>query len=290
MAVYFKKYWGFPEPAGPLVFSRAGWRERARKDLVDGDLVIIAGTTGEETAEPDRGLVLGILEPSREPVAAIDFIDKDYVPEHQLDSDGHYRWPYGLLTRRAWKLVDRPPLRDLLRQHRNNREGASGLCLLTDEEAALVGRLRKEEIGLKQPLYSTMVRLYGEEEARRKYSPPPSNERAGSTSLGEGPAATYAMELVGASKMAFKIGRAKNWQARAKTFNQHAIPSLGGIKYKPILHHEWPCAQKAHDMEQELLSLLDDFRLSENHEVVVGITLQRLESAWRAALERVLRG
>jgi hypothetical protein len=61
MTVYMTKTWGFSSPSGPLQFSLRGWRDRARAELQPGDLVVIVGTMGDETAPEERGKILGLI-------------------------------------------------------------------------------------------------------------------------------------------------------------------------------------------------------------------------------------
>jgi hypothetical protein len=56
-----------------LVFNSAGWRDNAAKRLQSGDRVILVGTKGDETPEPDKKRVLGMMEPSTKQVATSDF-------------------------------------------------------------------------------------------------------------------------------------------------------------------------------------------------------------------------
>jgi hypothetical protein len=49
--------------------------------------------------------MLGIIEASSEPVMSLDF----NMPTQPHDFEGdEYKWPYGLLSMRAWRLIDRP--------------------------------------------------------------------------------------------------------------------------------------------------------------------------------------
>ena len=52
---FMTKVWDFGAPVGPLQFSSEGWRRNAREVLRPGDIVVLVGTKGEETAEDDRG-------------------------------------------------------------------------------------------------------------------------------------------------------------------------------------------------------------------------------------------
>src|SRR5256885_103412 len=101
MTVYMTKVWGFGVPCGPLQFSTAGWREKARRLLNPGDLVVLVGTKGRQTDSQFQGRALGIMEPTTEVVSSLDFDLQERPIDY--DSEGNYRWPYGFLNRRAWE-------------------------------------------------------------------------------------------------------------------------------------------------------------------------------------------
>ena len=111
MTLYFTKVWDFDVPVGPLQFSTRGWRDRDRQMLKAGDLVVLVGTKREPTADADQRTSVQIMEPTTEPVLSLDF-DLSIAPHH-YNEHGEYKWPYGLLNRRGWKLIDRPPLEEI---------------------------------------------------------------------------------------------------------------------------------------------------------------------------------
>lgn len=133
MTIYLTKVWGFGEPCGPLQFSMEGWRDKARADLNPGDCVVLVGTKGEPTEEDDRGRVLGMMEPTTQVVMWLDYD----LPTEKVDfnEQGEYRWPFGLLNRRAWRFPSRPPLESITTRP-FGMDAASGIVPLTDEEAA----------------------------------------------------------------------------------------------------------------------------------------------------------
>jgi hypothetical protein len=283
MTVYFTKVWGFDAPVGPLQFSTQGWRDRAREMLKPGDLVVLVGTKGEPTADANRGRLLGMMEPTPERVMSLDF-DLSIAPNH-YNEDGEYKWPYGLLNRRAWKLIDRPPLEEIS-DRRFSMDAALGIVTFTDREAAEVLKLRREEVPLLEPGVRARTRLEGSAAARRKAAPLPTTTRRGVMHMRRAPAYTYAMQLIGASQPSFKIGWAFDQNARARQFNQAAMPQLGGISYKPVFEHLWDTARQAYRMEQQLLSQFHGKRHPANHEIVCSVSYDDLMAAWVELLSR----
>lgn len=236
------KVWGFDSPEGPLQFSTEGWRKRARDMLKAGDLVVCVGTKSEPTAERDRGRLLGMMEPTTHPVMSLDF-DLPYK-ERNYDESGEYRWPYGLLILSAWRFPDRPLLADIS-DRQFSMDAALGIVPFTDEEAAKVLDLNREEVPLLEMTSAAHARVRGSQAARRRSSPVPSTSRRGVMHMRRAPAYTYALQLVGANTSAYKIGWAFDHEARARNFNQAAMPALGGLKYKIVLEHLWDSARQA---------------------------------------------
>jgi hypothetical protein len=282
MAVYLTKVWGFDVPCGPLQFGMAGWRDDARAKLLPGDLVVVVGTKGHPTDEADRGRVLGLMEPTTEPVLSLDFplITR---PEHF--TDGKYNWPYGLLNTRAWRILN-TPLFEEVSNRRFGRTAASGIVLLTEEEAGRVLQLPREEVPL---LTSARIegRIEGQEVARRRGAPRPSTSRAGVMHMRAARAYTYAMEIVGGSDSAFKIGWAFSHSIRSRQFNSYSLPQLGGLFYRVIFAELWDTAREAFRMEQDLLRSFDPKRHPANREVISGVTNDQLRSAWGTSIKKL---
>ncbi len=93
-------------PCGPLQFSLRGFRDRARGLLQPGDLVAIVGTFGANTPEKERGMILGLMEPSTVVVSSLDYFDLNAVRDVDRDEHGNYRWLFGLELRAAWRFTE----------------------------------------------------------------------------------------------------------------------------------------------------------------------------------------
>ena len=285
MSVYMTKVWGFGVPCGPLQFSTSGWRDRAREELRPGDLVVLVGTKEPPTADEDQGRLLGIMEPTTEPVMSLDFPLQ--IAPHDFTADNEYRWPFALLNKRAWKLPARPLLEDIS-SRRFTMDAALGIVPLTSDEADRVRSFESEEVPL---LTSSRIiaRTEGYEAARRRNAPAPTTKRDGVMHLRKAAAYTYAMEIQGCSTSAFKIGWAFNHRARVRQFNLYALPELGGVKYRVKLTEFWDTARQAFKMEQELLRSFDSRRHRGNREVIQGVSYKELESAWSGCVLRLRR-
>jgi len=280
MALYLTKVWGFDVPCGPLQFGKAGLRDEARKKLLPGDLVVLVGTKGSEPVEADRGRLLGLMEPTTEPVLSLDF-PLIVLPEHF--TEGEYKWPYGLLNKRAWRIPDGPLLKKIS-SRQFGMVAAAGIVPLTDEEASHVLRLRREEVPLLTSL-RVEARIEGEEVARRRGAPPPTTTRTGVMHLRRAPAYTYAMQIQGATSSSFKVGWAFNHRTRVRQFNLYALPEIGGLQYRVRFTELWDTARQAFRMEQHLLKSFDTKRHPANREVICGVTFDELQSSWNACVQ-----
>ena len=130
MTLFMTKVWGWGIPVGPLQFSTKGWRENALSQLNSGDQVVLVGTMGEQTQDNMKGRLLGVMEPTTEPVMSLDFVEprspSDFV-------DGEYKWPFGLMNKRAWSLPDQPSLSEIS-ERKFSMDSAQGIVPLTPEE------------------------------------------------------------------------------------------------------------------------------------------------------------
>ncbi len=287
MTMFMTKVWGFRGPSTPLQFSTEGWRANARELLqhAPGAVVLLVATKGPQVDEQDKGRLQGVMEPTLEPVMSLDF-DVQTRPE-DFDENGNYKWPFGLLNRRAWRLLDHPLL-DEISDRDFHMDSALGLVEMTPEEEAKVRSLRWEPIELLKSV-RVNTRIEGKDAARRRGAPPPTTTRAGIMHMRNAPAHTYAMRVVGASEIAFKIGWAFDAKARQREFNLASIPVLGGLSYEIKLIHLWNTARSAFLMEQLVLRHFDTHRHAANREVITGISDETLLQAWTAQVQAVRR-
>lgn len=274
------KVWGWDAPVGPLQFSTNGWRENAVDQLQPGDRVVLVGTMGDQTPDDMKGRLLGVMEPSREPVMSLDF-DVRARPGDFVDGD--YKWPVGLMNLRAWSLPDRPKLNEVS-ERKFSMDSAQGIVPLHEEEVARVLALEWQEEELLQPTAQAQERMAKKHGAAKRSAPPPTTTRKGVMHMRRAPAYTYAMKIVGARPNAFKIGWAFDFRQRARQFNHAAMPGLGGLEYKPFRFHLWDTARQAFTMEQALLAQLSARQHPDNSEIVQGLSDDDLDALWIAGV------
>lgn len=280
MRLFLTKVWGWGAPVGPLVFSTNGWRENALRQLKEGDRVVLVGTTGEQTPQDMKGRLLGIVEPSRETVMTLDF---PVQPKPNDYKDGEFKWPVGLLNLRAWSLPEMPQLKQIS-DRKFSMDSAQGIVPLNDDEAARVLALEWREETLMRLTAQAQARVAKQHGTANRTAPPPTTTRRGTMHMRRAPAYTYAMRISGAYPAAFKVGWAFDFKQRARQFNHAAMPSLGGLEYKPFLFHLWDTARQAYAMEQALLRNLPDRLHDSNREVVTDLSDEELNTVWVATL------
>ncbi len=224
-----------------------------------------------------RGRILGVMAPTTEPVMSLDFVKprgtSDFV-------DGEYKWPYALMNLQAWSLPDRPLLTQIS-DRKFSMDSAQGIVELTPEEERRLRAFRWQEEPLLQPTAQTQQRMAKKHGTSKKVAPPPTTQRTGIMHMRRAPAHTYAMRIVGAKELAFKIGWAFDFNQRADQFNHASMPSLGGLEYLPVWHHLWDTARLAYQMEQRLLTHFARHRNTSNHEIVTGVSKEQLDAAWK---------
>lgn len=235
---------------------------------------------GDQTPEDMKGRVLGVMEPSREPVMSMDFAVRarpdDFV-------DGEYKWPMGLMNLHAWSLPERPRLTQIS-DRKFSMDSAQGIVPLTEDEAVRILALEWSAEALLQPTAQAQARMAKKHGAAKRTAPPPTTVRRGVMHMRRAPAYTYAMRVAGARPNAFKVGWAFDFKQRARQFNHAAMPGLGGLEYKPFRFHLRDTARQAYAMEQALLSHLSDRLHPDNREIVQGLSDDALDAAWIAGV------
>jgi hypothetical protein len=293
MTTFITKVWGFDNPCGPLVFNSQGWRANAVEQLRPGDRVILVGTKGEETELENRNRVMGMMEPSTEPVAAIDFINPDQSERRFFREDGSYRWPFGLLNFRAWEFEPGLFLDDVAPREGNQfgSAAAAGIVPLTAEEESRVLSHPHVEVPL---LRSTRTdrRLFGEDQARRRNAPPPTEgARRGIMHMRQGMAQVYWFRLVaGRTIVGHKIGWAFDYRQRLGQFRAVSLSRLGGLRYQAYRVQDFATARLAFRVEQGILKSFDQHRYDFNREVLTRINTSQIETVWNRYVNDALTG
>ena len=289
MKVYVSKVWGFDNPCGPLVFNSSGWRDNSATKLEEGDRVVLVGTWGEETKQADKNRILGMMEPTKIKVATSDFPLPNPNDTRVYKEDGSYRWPFGLLNRKAWEFEPGLYLDDIAPREGNpfGTAAAAGLVTLTNAEAAKVVAHPHHEIELLKSI-NTERKLYGDQEAKKRGAPVPTEGvRRGIMHMRNAPAYVYWFNLIRDNKtIGHKIGWAFEWKRRLAQFNSVSLSALGGLLYKPDSVQLFATARQAYRIEQSLLLAFDEKRYRLNREILTGITRDEIQEIWLKYIRR----
>lgn len=291
--MFISKVWGFDNPCGPLVFNAPGWRDNAAKRLQPGDRVILVGTKGDETPEPDRNRVLGMMEPSTKQVATSDFPIPNPSDRRMFRDDGTYRWPYGLLNYCAWEFEPGLFLGAVAPRPGNpfGSAAAAGIVPLTPDEETRVLAHPYHEIPLLKSVNADQ-KLYGGDGTKRRGAPVPAEgARRGIMHMRNEPAFVYwfRLEFDGAP-VGHKIGWAFEWKRRLNQFNSVSLSALGGVLYKAHRTQKFNTARQAFGLEQRMLRGFDDRRHPHNREILTGVALSKLEQAWDEHITTAMLG
>ena len=263
--------------------------------------MILVGTLNEPTAYHERGVIVGMMEPTKIPVQTLDF---PLSTRHQdISADGNYKWPYSLLITRAWTTNEPEPIKlRTISNRKFNMDAASGILELTENETTQVLKLAWVEEEVLQPSVRTRRRIERETGFKFKNGPAPSHtQRAGVMHMRYAPAWTYLFKIQsfeqrrdgsyvnGPSNQLFKVGWAFDFEKRRRTFNRYAMPNQGGFSYITCEAFLWDTAREAYRMEQKFLARFSEYRSPENSEVLVvpAEDEKRVTSEWHAITKKL---
>lgn len=253
-------FWGFDPILHPFAgFTHKGSRDTLLKNSKPGDLLLVVGTQTEPTAEGDRGRALGLIEFLHSPMQAEDLIPPGAELPDRLFESGRFKWPFAVPAARAWRLGDRPHIRDLIGRQLTSA-AITGTDQLSPTEAQAVLALDAVEVELPPSAAQLRhTRLGGPAIAIDSTRPgqpgPPPSEWSRLIARADGPTDTYLMRF--GKENVWKIGISQNVKERRETLN-FSVPSeiLDGRCWEVVFTKRWPAGAPAYSMEQALLNHL----------------------------------
>jgi hypothetical protein len=282
MQIFAKLFWGFDPVDWPVVaFGKVGNRDSLLRKAQKGDRIIFIGTQGTETAENERGIILGMAEFGHRPLESAHILAEDILknPEYH-NNNGAFKWPSALPMLRAWRFTDTVIAKSFLGK-RFNIGDATGAFLLDEEQSHNILNLNIEETPVTHPvllaelqMQDTLKPSFG----RTRGISPSSYEATITRNLGnEG--FLYVMRF--GQRNIWKVGCSENIERRCAEFNQHVPVEVLNEAWKPAYKHPFQDLQKAYLYEQALLDKLGQFPIKGER---VMCTEKELESAWIANL------
>lgn len=279
--VFLTAVWGFePEQWAAIGFTQAGNRDSLLREYRVGDFVAIFGTMGPETAEGDRGKLLGLVQLAPKAIQTKHMVQPD-LWQQKLADQGAKKWIAGLPMSKAWRFDPRVErsVRKLLPRftdRKYNRTLASRYELLDQDEAAMVISLGKTEVDAiykSEEMIDQELRLSELEGMKARRNGPPPAFVQSLRVMEDSPAVVYGLVFKGdlkialgkppheiAKKFLFKIGWSVDSDQRCRQINTY-MPDEQIMGWKPVVD-PLPCHSRteAYLKEQSILRALNRHR------------------------------
>ena len=281
MTMYAKWFYGFSPERHPIItFSQNGSRDTLLRNAKAGEVIVFVATRGTNTADENRGRVLGAAEIGTKAVRTEEVMDTSGSPEMNF-KDGKFRWAEAIPMLRAWRF-DPPPLANKVFENGNlPRHAQTQAVALSDADEDTIQSLKWIEVELPQTEERQRQRRLSDAFAAQPTKPGPvvSPGRHTVTVSRKDKAWTYAARF-GASPV-WKIGQTSDLEKRLRDLNTHVPVEYLEEKWSIGWRQEWSSAERAKEMEQRVLTILDDKRTQGER---VRCDEKELESAWIEAI------
>lgn len=279
MQVFAKLFWGFDPDYWPIVsFSHAGSLNSLMEQSKPGDLMAFVGTQGEETAETERGKLLGLAEFGRKRIHSREALRPEAFAAAEKGPTGDIKWPHAVLITRAWRFIV-PPLASAT-IGRLPMAAMSNAVLLSPEQRSAILALDREEIDVAQTkaIWDEREQIAAEVGPGGTMGPIPTSFLTTTHRDALQPASTYAFQF--GSRNVWKIGWANDPAKRLEDLNRHVPFEILKEKWGNGWIQKWATAGQAYAMEQKILNSFDaSLRYGER----IHCTAQELEIVWRKA-------
>ena len=281
MKMFAKWFYGFsPESASIIMFSHKGSRDSLLRDSEPGDLIVFVATKGNETAEEDRGRVLGAAEIGRKEVRTEEVVDISTSPARDF-IDGKFRWPEAIPMLRAWRFDPPPMANEVFKEGNLPHHAQVHAVRLSDIDEAAIRSLNWKEVELAPTTERQRQRRLSDAFSGQPTRPGPV-ARPGtytSTVFEKQEAWTYAARF-GTSSI-WKIGHTSDLDRRMQDLNAHVPVEYLEETWCVSWKHKWHSTDRAREMEQRLLTILDH-RRTQGERVKCGE--DEIEQAWIDAI------
>lgn len=301
---------GFTPNTWPVVsFPEAGCVTRLKREIDDAGpntRVLFLGTLGKDTAEHERGRLLGLAEVYDQPIYDTNEViddchkwkDKKKTKRSNIYKlDGTIRWPTGLAIKRAW-FFDQPP--DAKDEQLLGRKSEKGSKIYIHYETGMAWEIwdntRIENImalPLSGPEYpsirSEMADWTGLPTGPTSGPPPSKGDSSSQTKFKpKAPpdrAYTYVLRFGGSD--CYKIGYTTKLHERLTSINAHIPKEIlqDGMHWKRYCYHGWSgkdCEEHAFQCEGILLNQLLKERRTLGERV--RCTEAELKRVWQEAI------
>lgn len=278
-----KRFWGFDPFDWPTVsFGLKGSLDSLLDRSEPGDVIVFAGTQGDDTSEHERGRLLGFAQFGRTSVPSRQGLPPETYARQPKDKNGEIKWPHSLFMTRAWRFSTEPlpGVVEILGQQLSMAATSNAVLLDPGQTATVLALPREEILGFLKTQaqvddFELVAKAVG---PGGTFGPPPtSHSYSGSTDILQ-PARTYVFRF--GMKNVWKVGWAYDPGARLAELNTH-VPSevLDGQLWTGAnggMTEKWASSPQAHAMEQRVL---DSFPGERKHGERVRCTREEMEAA-----------
>ena len=281
MTMYAKWFYGFsPEKIPIITFSQKGNRDRLLREAAAGDVIVFVATKGDETADEDKGRVLGAAEIGRKAVRTEEVVDTANLPARDF-KDGKFRWPEAIPMLQAWRFDPSPLASEVFENGNLPPHAQTHAVQLSDADETTVRSLNWVKVEL----------LHTEERERQQrlsdaFSSQPSkpgpvaSPGTYTVTISEKDVGwTYAARF-GTSSI-WKIGHTADLKQRLRDLNLHIPVEYLEEEWSIGWKQQWPSTERAREMEQRILTLLTH-RRTQGERVKCGG--EELQGAWIKAI------
>ncbi|NVK37481.1 MAG: GIY-YIG nuclease family protein [Gammaproteobacteria bacterium] len=281
MSNYFlTKTWGFNPSNHPILgFGADGAIKSYLRDSDDESWVLIAATANDNSLPEEQGRLLGMVKLGRNQVdseAVLNLIKTEIKPSDR-DTEGRYRWPYGLPMLEAYAFDGKPKLKDLF------GHGLAGMVWAqTARDISIDSSMPENSIGIIESLPKTKCFIHDIPEFNKvKYQqemlaagrgrsitgPGPSSERSAGICK-DGNPVVYMLKLTGHSEQSiYKIGYSQNLDRRLKELNKGLIYGITGLQWEVIREQAHISGIAAYTCEQLIHERLKTHLVSGENEI-----------------------
>jgi hypothetical protein len=279
--MFAKRFWGFDPSNWPIVsFGLEANRDALINASNAGDVVLFVGTQSEPTEPEDQGRLLGIAEIGRLPIDSLQVLNPAVLRPIDYDAQGRLKWPKAIPMLRAWRLLDRPLLTDVLRAQLTYEATTRAILLDEHDQSAVLALRRHEEavpdleVIRRQRELADAFALGGPTRG-----PVPTSWTGLVSRDATSSATTYAFRF--GRRDVWKIGHAQDIAGRLADVNRHVPHEALGEHWVIAFKQSWANQTAAYEMEQRVLSSLSGQR-SEGERVIC--TEAQMRNTWIAAL------